>query len=86
MATLNVKNLPTGAGDDIKIDASWAEGDIKNIVGTAASTSSPAMFGGSGAAYRSIGFAQVSDAVYLPAGLAAGGTGLAGVGGTDDRS
>src|ERR1700743_444364 len=53
MASLNVKNLPTGPGDDIKVDASWAEGDIKNIVGTAAASSSPAMFGGSSAAYQS---------------------------------
>jgi len=27
MAALNIKNLPTGAGDDIKIDASYAKGD-----------------------------------------------------------
>jgi hypothetical protein len=84
MAALNVKNLPTGAGDDIKVTGSWAEGDMKNIVGTAAAATSPAMFGSSGIAYQSLGFGQVSDAVYLPAGLAAGGSGLAGVGGTGD--
>jgi Porin subfamily len=84
MAALNVKNLPTGAGDDIKIDASWAKGDLKNILGTAAASPSVAMFGGSGAAFASLGIGQVSDAVYLPVGLAAGGSGLAGVGGTGD--
>jgi hypothetical protein len=84
MAALNIKNLPTGAGDDIKIDASWAKGDLKNILGTAAASPSVAMFGGSGAAFGSLGIGQVSDAVYLPAGLAAGGSGLAGAGGTGD--
>jgi hypothetical protein len=29
MAALQIKNLPTGAGDDIKIDASYAKGDTK---------------------------------------------------------
>ncbi len=78
MAALNVKNLPTGAGDDIKIAGSWAEGDTKNILGTASSSPSTAMFGNSGRAYQSIGFSQAVDAVYQPAGLAAGGNGLAG--------
>jgi hypothetical protein len=86
MAALNIKNLPTGAGDDIKIDASYAVGDLKNIVGTAAASPSPAMFGGSGAGFASLGFGQVSDAVYLPAGLAPGSSGVAGPGivGTGD--
>jgi hypothetical protein len=84
MAALNIKNLPTGAGDDIKVDASWAKGDLKNILGTAAASPSVAMFGGSGAAFASMGIGQVSDAVYLPVGLAAGGSGLAGAGGTGD--
>jgi len=42
------------------------------------------MWGGSSRAYQSIGFGQTADAVYLPAGLAAGGAGLAGAGGTSD--
>ena len=29
MAALQIKNLPTGAGDDIKIDASYAKGATK---------------------------------------------------------
>ena len=32
MAALQIKNLPTGAGDDIKIDASYAKGDTKNVI------------------------------------------------------
>ncbi len=29
MAALQIKNIPTGAGDDIKIDASWSMGDTE---------------------------------------------------------
>jgi hypothetical protein len=32
MAALNIKNIPTGAGDDIKIDATYAKGDTKNVI------------------------------------------------------
>jgi hypothetical protein len=81
MAALQIKNLPTGAGDDIKIDASYAKGDTKNVISTAAASPSFAMFGGSNRAYQSIGFGQTSDAVYAPVGLALGGTGTAGIGG-----
>jgi hypothetical protein len=81
MAALQIKNLPTGAGDDIKIDASWAKGDTKNVISTSATSPNGfAMFSGSGlpGAYQSIGFGAVTDAVYLPAGGAgpfAGGDG-----------
>ena len=84
MAALNVKNLPTGAGDDIKIDASYAKGDTKNVFASTVAAPQFAMFGGSGAAYQSIGIGQTADAVYLPVGLQAGGSGLAGAGGTGD--
>jgi hypothetical protein len=81
MGALQIKNLPTGAGDDIKMDASWAMGDTKNVISTSATSPSFAMFGSSGRAYQSIGFGQTSDATYLPTFLAAGGTGAAGFGG-----
>src|SRR5215469_7705059 len=64
MGALQIKNIPTGAGDDIKVDASYAKGDLKNILGTAAASPSVAMFGGSNIAYQSLGIGQVSDAVY----------------------
>jgi len=35
MAALQVKNLPTGPGDDIKLDGSVGEGALKYILGTA---------------------------------------------------
>jgi Porin subfamily len=33
---LQIKNLPTGAGDDIKVEGTWGEGASKYIIGTAA--------------------------------------------------
>jgi len=73
---LNIKNIPTGAGDDIKIDASYAKGDTKNVISTAGASPSFAMFGGTGraGAYQSIGFGQTSDAVFLPAFAGGDGT------------
>jgi Porin subfamily len=84
MAALQIKNLPTGPGDDFKMDASYAKGDTRNVIATAISTPNFAMFGGSNRAYQSLGFGQNADAVYLPVGLAAGGNGIAGAGGTGD--
>jgi hypothetical protein len=72
MAALQIKNLPTGAGDDIKMDVSYAKGDTKNVIATSGSSPSFAMFGGSGFAYQSVGLGATTDGVYLPG---AGGTG-----------
>ena len=81
MVALQVKNLPTGAGDDFKIDASWAKGDTKNVISTSAGSPSFAMFGGTNVAgaYQSVGFGGTSDAVYAPPG-AFGGNAAAGSG------
>jgi len=75
MAALQIKNIPTGAGDDIKIDATYAKGDTKNVIATSAASPNFAMFGGTSrvGAYQSIGFGATTDAVYLP--VFAGGTG-----------
>jgi hypothetical protein len=73
MAALNIKNIPTGAGDDIKIDASYAKGETKNVIATSGTSPSFAMFGGSNIAYQSVGFGLTSDAVYRP--VANGGDG-----------
>ena len=68
MAALQIKNIPTGPGDDIKIDVSWAKGDTKNVISTSAASPSFTMFGGgSNGAYQSIGFGATTDAVWLPA-------------------
>ena len=75
MAALQLKNLPTGAGDDIKMDVSYAKGETKNVIATSGSSPSFAMFGGTNraGAYQSIGFGATTDAVYLP--IANGGDG-----------
>jgi Porin subfamily len=75
MAALQIKNIPTGAGDDIKIDASYAKGDTKNVISTSATSPNFAMFGGTNrpGAYQSIGFGATTDGVYLP--VIFGGTG-----------
>jgi hypothetical protein len=68
MAALQIKNLPTGSGDDIKVDASYAKGATKYVIATSGTSPSFAMFGGTGApgAYQSVGFGSTTDAVYLP--------------------
>jgi hypothetical protein len=69
MAALQIKNLPTGTGDDIKVDVSYAKGVTKNVIATAASSPSFAMYSGTSnaTAYQSVGFGATTDAVYLPA-------------------
>jgi hypothetical protein len=69
MAALQIKNIPTGPGDDIKIDATWAKGDTKQVISTSAASPTFTMFSGTGIAggYQSIGFGATTDAVYLPA-------------------
>jgi hypothetical protein len=75
MAALQIKNIPTGAGDDFKIDVSYAKGDTKNVISTSGGSPSFAMFGGTNraGAFQSIGFGQTADATYLP--VLFGGTG-----------
>ena len=73
MAALQIKNIPTGAGDDIKFDVSYAKGDTKNVIAVSGTSPSFAMFGGSGSAYQSVGLGATTDGVYFPG---AGGTGV----------
>src|SRR5215218_298499 len=40
MAALQIKNIPTGAGDDIKVDVSYAKGDTKNVIATSGASPS----------------------------------------------
>ena len=77
MAALQIKNIPTGPGDDFKIDVSYAKGNTKNVISTSGGSPSFAMFGGTDriGAYQSIGFGQTSDAVFLPGFLTGGATG-----------
>ena len=72
MAALQIKNLPTGPGDDIKFDASYAKGATKHVIATSGTSPNFAMFGDSGFGYQSVGFGATTDGVYMPG---AGGTG-----------
>ena len=67
MAALQIKNIPTGAGDDIKFDASYAKGDTKNVISTAALRRTSLMLGGAPASsgLRSLAFGATTDGVDL---------------------
>jgi hypothetical protein len=82
MAALQIKNLPTGPGDDIKMDATWALGDTKNVIATSSSSPSFAMFGDTSrpGAYQSVGFGATTDAVWLPNHATTGSVGALGDG------
>jgi hypothetical protein len=76
MAALQIKNLPTGPGDDIKFDATWAKGDTKNVISTSATSPNFLMVGGGSGQLgtgQSLAFGPTTDGVYLP--TAAGGDG-----------
>jgi hypothetical protein len=73
MAALQIKNIPTGPGDDIKVDATWAKGDTKQVISSSSASPTFTMFGGSNVGYQSVGFGTTTDGVWLP--VAAGGDG-----------
>ncbi|MGX9423946.1 MULTISPECIES: porin [Bradyrhizobium] len=73
MAALQIKNIPTGPGDDFKIDATFAKGNTKQVISTSATSPNPfTIFGGANnfGSFGSIGFGAVTDGVWAPAGLA----------------
>jgi hypothetical protein len=59
-AALQIKNIPTGAGDDIKMDATWSLGASKYVLATSSST--PSSFD----IYSGTRFAMgvVTDSIY----------------------
>jgi hypothetical protein len=76
-AALQIKNLPTGAGDDVKIEGTWGEGASKYIIGTAAQVGNafymygngnPAPLAGGAIAPGAVGgkmaFGLITDSVY----------------------
>ena len=73
MAALQIKNIPTGPGDDIKFDVSYAKGTTKNVIATSGGSPSFAMFGDSSFAYQSVGFGATTDGVYMPGPAGTGG-------------
>ena len=60
---LSIKNIPTGPGDTLNVQAVYTDGasryNFQSLVPTAF-----AMYGGSGAAYQSLAIAGVSDTVF----------------------
>jgi hypothetical protein len=75
---LQIKNLPTGIGDDFKIEGSWSLGASKYVLGTSAPLGgSFYMFGdGPTGSAGKLAIGAISDGVY------SGGPGNSGVGGT----
>jgi hypothetical protein len=74
---LSIKNIPTGPGDTINVQGVYTNGATRyNIQDLVPSTW--AMFGGTSnpAAYQSLAFAGVSDAVFAGTSLGVGSTGL----------
>ncbi|MDT4742313.1 porin, partial [Bradyrhizobium sp. WYCCWR 12699] len=61
---LSIKNIPTGAGDVINISGVYTDGasryNFQNLAG-----GSYSMFGNSGVAYQSVGFAIAPDTVFV---------------------
>jgi porin-like protein len=66
MAALQIKNLPTGKGDDIKIDVSYTKGATKYVVATDSASPNFALFSGSSFGYQSVGFGATIDGLYMP--------------------
>ncbi|OAF15413.1 porin [Bradyrhizobium neotropicale] len=61
---LSIKNIPTGAGDTINVSGVYTDGATRyNFQNLAGSTF--AMFGSSGSAYQSVGFASAPDTVFI---------------------
>ncbi|MBN8967272.1 MAG: porin [Rhizobiales bacterium] len=63
---LQIKNLPTGPGDDIKLSATYTEGALRYALGNSGATpTSYSLFGGgNGVAYNNIATAPIADGVY----------------------
>ncbi|MEH2563589.1 porin [Bradyrhizobium sp. AZCC 2289] len=77
MAAFQIKNIPTGPGDDIKFDASWAKGNTRQVISTTGPSPSFTMLGGVPGQFgpsSSYGFGATTDGVFRP--TAFGGDGV----------
>jgi hypothetical protein len=61
---LQLKNLPTGVGDILNVDATAAKGDTKAVISTSGASPSFAMFRGTGGPNPSVGYGYVSDGLF----------------------
>ena len=73
-AGLQLKNLPTGAGDLLNVDSTFAKGDTKAVISTSGASPTFAMFRGTSSLNPKVGYGYVSD------GLFSNGNGLNGPG------
>jgi hypothetical protein len=69
MLALSIKNIPTGPGDTVNMDVSYANGASRYVIG-GVSPNAFAMYGntGLGGVYQSVGFAAASDGIFGPGG------------------
>jgi hypothetical protein len=63
-AGLQLKNLPTGAGDILNLDGTFANGDTKAVISTSGASPSFAMFRNTGSANPTVGYGYVSDGLF----------------------
>ena len=65
MAALSIKNIPTGPGDSINMDATYANGASRYVIG-GVSPNAFAMFGSTGipGVYQSLGIGISADGIY----------------------
>jgi hypothetical protein len=64
LAALSFKNLPTGKGDTLNLDATYADGATRYVIG-GTSPNAFAMYGSSNAgAYQSVAFASSPDGIF----------------------
>ncbi|MBB1092031.1 porin [Rhodopseudomonas palustris] len=68
LAALSLKNLPTGPGDSINLDATYADGAIRYVIG-GTSPNNFSMFGNNAlGAYQSIAIGSAVDGVFTTGG------------------
>ena len=69
MLALSIENIPTGPGDTINMDVSYANGASRYVIGGVAPNAF-SIYGGSGlgGVYQSIGFATSADGIFGPGG------------------
>ena len=63
---LSIKNIPTGAGDSINMQAVYADGAAHYVFGNISWPQNFSMYSGTGlaGAYQSVGFAGITDGVF----------------------
>jgi hypothetical protein len=77
MAAFQIKNIPTGPGDDLSFDTTWAKGNTRQVFSTTAPSPSFTMIGGVPGQFgpsSSFGFGATTDGLFLP--TAFGGDGV----------